>query len=356
MVEKNETDWVYDCVYQIIRSPEFRNPIKDFIDDNCSTFVGLDENTFEQGDLHKKFMELIDSLLEILVKDIGITDEMFCMSAKKGLEDEKCKKYFEQLISFTNFIYFKNLMTKRNFQLEELALAKMLEGKNENGEDEAIPNELKEELEKKKKEYEENELQCAIKMSMAAEEEKKKLEALEEEELKKAIELSLQEESNRQVKPPILIAQPAPKPQKSEVKKEPEPVAAPIKEQPLPAEIPKEQKINPVDKVALKQKMLLEHDAKVKLGANQKLPPLSFVQGNNNAGLNKQLNDIEEAKAKRLQEYRELVLKMKKEKREKEVDDILAVEPNKMSEEDRKRLELRKQLAAKLKEGGNIRK
>ena len=70
----------------------------------------------------------------------------------------------------------------------------------------------------------------------------------EEEELKRAIALSLQEESNRQVKPPILIAQPAPKPQKSEVKKEPEPVAAPIKEQPLPAEIPKEQKINPVVK------------------------------------------------------------------------------------------------------------
>ena len=166
-----DLEWMYEVVYQIIRSPEFRNPIKDFIDDNCGTFIGVDENTFEQGQLHKEFTLLIDNLLDTLTKDIGITEEMFCLAAKKGLNEPKAKKYFEQLISFTNYNYFKHLMTKRNFQLEELAYKQMMADRKENGEGNDEDNE--EEIEKKRKEMEENELQCALKMSLAVEEEKK---------------------------------------------------------------------------------------------------------------------------------------------------------------------------------------
>ena len=148
--ENPDLDWMYEVVLQIIRSPEFRNPIKDFIDDNCNTFIGVDENTFEQGQLHKEFTQLIDNLLDTLTKDIGITEEMFCLAAKKGLNDPKSKKYFEQLISFTNYNYFKNLMTKRNFQLEELAYKQMMADKNQEG-GEGEEDENEEELEKKKK-------------------------------------------------------------------------------------------------------------------------------------------------------------------------------------------------------------
>jgi len=124
-----ELDWIYECVLQTIRSPEFRNPIKDFIDDNCESFIGLEENTFEQGELHKQFVSLIDGLLDTLTKEFGITEEMFCHAAKKGLNEKKAKKYFEQLISFTNYNYFKNLMTKRNLALEELAYKQMMADK-----------------------------------------------------------------------------------------------------------------------------------------------------------------------------------------------------------------------------------
>lgn len=89
-----------------------------------------------------------------------------------------------------------------------------------------------------------------------------------------------------------------------------------------------------------------------------KLSPLpAFNKGND--GLNKKLNEFEESKAKKLQEYREMILKMKKEKRQKEeneVDDILGGGTKKMSEEDKKRLTLRKQLAEKLKAKLSIRK
>lgn len=340
--KENDLDWIYECVLQVVKSPEFRNPIKDFIDDFCGTFIGVEENTFDQGNLHKEFVSLIDNLLETLTQDLGITEEMFCMAAKKGLNEPKAKKYFEQLISFTNYNYFKHLMTKRNFDLEKLAYQQMMEDKQNEGNDE--------ELEKKRKEMEEKELKCALQMSLAAEEERKKLEAIEDEELRKAIQLSLNE-SQASVEPsPIAQMQPTPSkskaahPQKKEPKK-----AEPAKMEEI--QIPQnEKKLNPVDKVALKQKMLLEHDKKMQNLASQKLAPLPNFTGNDN--LNKKLNEFEQNKAKKLQEYREMILKMKKEKRQKEeseADDILKVGEGKMSEEDQKRLNLRKQLAEKLK-------
>ena len=350
-----DLDWVYDIVLQLIRSPEFRNPIKDFIYDNCNTFIGLEENTFEQGALHKQFVQLIDNLLDTITKDLGITEEMFCLAAKKGLNEPKAKKYFEQLISFTNYNYFKNLMTKRNFQLEELAYKQMMADKNQNQEG-GEGDENEEELEKKRKEMEENELQCALKMSLAAEEEKKKLEELEDEELQRAIQLSLSEQQAK--KEPSPMAQMQPESSKNESKP---PKKEPKKEEPKKmeeVEVPKEteKKLNPVDKVALKQKLLLEHDQKMKNIASQKLAPLpNFTAGNDS--LNKKLNELEQNKAKKLQEYREMILKMKKEKRQKEeneLDDILKVGGSgsgeaKMSEEEQKKLNLRKQLADKLK-------
>ena len=350
-MSNEDLEWMYEVVLQIIRSPEFRNPIKDFIDDNCNTFIGVDENTFEQGQLHKEFTQLIDNLLDTLTKDIGITEEMFCLAAKKGLNDPKSKKYFEQLISFTNYNYFKNLMTKRNFQLEELAYKQMMADRKAGQGGESEENE--EELEKKRKEMEENELQCALKMSLAIEEEKKKLEQIEDEELQRAIQLSLSEQQAKEQPSPLVQMQPTPskmkqtQPKKEEPKKMEEP----------PKEV--EQQLNPVDKVALKQKLLKEHDEKMKNIASQKLAPLPNFTSNNE-GLNKKLNEFEQNKAKKLQEYREMILKMKKEKRQKEeneVDDILKVGGEaKMSEEEQKKLNLRKQLADKLKAKLNIKK
>ena len=360
---KEDFDWMYDVVFQIIRSPEFRNPIKDFIDDNCNTFIGQEENTFGQGALHKQFVQLIDNLLDTLTKDLGITEEMFCLAAKKGLNEPKAKKYFEQLISFTNYNYFKNLMTKRNFQLEELAYKQMMADKNNNENEEEGEDE--EELEKKRKLMEENELQCALKMSLAVEEEKKKLEEIEDEELQKAIKLSLSEQQAKEEPAPIIQMQPtSQKSQQAPPKKEPKQEEPKKMEEIAPKEV--EKKLNPVDKVALKQKMLLEHDKKMKNLASQKLSPLpSFSAGNDS--LNKKLNELEQNKAKKLQEYREMILKMKKEKRQKEeseVDDILKVggtagtggEVKKMAEEEQKKLNLRKQLADKLKAKLNLKK
>ena len=262
--DKDILNWIYDTVLQVIKSPEFRNPLKDFIDDNCGSFIGLDENTFEQGELHKEFISLADNLLETMTQELDITEEMFCMAAKRGLEDDKeNRKYFEQLIAFNNYTYFKNLMTKRNLHLEKLAYEAMMKDKEKE-----IPPENKDNNEELKKLVEEQnlaekgELEAAIKMSLALEEEAKKLKELEDAELEKAIKLSLLEQQKHPEQSPLIQANP-----NLQIKIDPQPTEQPKQEskpEPKPEQKPKQEeikeipkKLNPIDKVALKQKQKL---------------------------------------------------------------------------------------------------
>ena len=194
MSKTDNIDKIYEYVVKKVSSPEFRNPIKNFIDENCGIFLDVDENTFEQGGLFNEFTMLVDNLLDKLCKDSKISEEMFLLSAKKGLEDEKNKKYFEQLIAFNNYNYFKSMMTKRNYQI--LLLAEKELEKNEK---------MKKlnESQKAQKKIIDKEMQQAIKMSLALEDEKRRIQAIEEEDLRRAIKLSLEEQKKKNLPIPV---------------------------------------------------------------------------------------------------------------------------------------------------------
>ena len=195
MSKKEDTnDWVYDYIFGKISSPEFRNPIKNFIDENCSSFIDVDENTFQQGALFNEFTQLVDNLLEKILQDCNLTEEQFVLASKKGLDNEKHKKYFEQLISFNNYNYFKNMMTKRNYQFIKMAEEAMKKDKK-------VPEKLLATT-KEQKELEEKQIQSAIKMSLALEDEKKRIKAIEDEELKRAIRLSQMDLANQKKNQP----------------------------------------------------------------------------------------------------------------------------------------------------------
>ena len=372
-----DTEWIYDYVVQIIKSPEFRNPIKDFIDENCGSFIGEDENTFEQGGLYKEFVMLVENLLEASLKELGVTDEMFCLAAKKGLEHPEDKKYFEQLISFTNYVYFKNMMTKRNLQLEELAYNEMkakLEADKGGNNQEQI-KQIEEMRVKKEKE----EMEYAIKMSLALEEEIRKLKAIEELELKKAIHFSQLSspinnpiakayqnnskpiESKKEEKAKITMSIPV------QVKEDKKIVESRIQAAPIPKDETKKQENKvekhqliipnlfqtPVDKVCKK-----EQNKELKYEVEKKATPLSsnFTAEENakrvgETSLKNSLNELEREKQRKLREYKEMIMKMKKNQRkEKEIrpeDDIL--NDKDLNDEVKRRLALRRQLAEKLK-------
>ena len=165
----------YDIILGAIRSPIFRNPIKNFIDQNCGSFMEVDENTFEQGALFNEFTQLVETSLTELLNEYHINEEIFLKISEKGLQNPGHKKYFEQLISFSDYNYFKDLMTKRNYQLIQ-HMENLMRGKD--------PAKEKATKIKQQKEREDKELKEAITLSLQMDDKMRRLQMIEEEELK----------------------------------------------------------------------------------------------------------------------------------------------------------------------------
>ena len=193
---KSNPDEVYEWVAKRISGPSFRNPLKNFIDENCITFIDIDENTHEQGQLFRELNILLENALEEIYKDGELTQEDFLKAAERGVEDKKYKKYFNQVINFGDYNFFKSIMTKRNYQIIKMAEQQMANAASM--EKEQKENLSPEESEQKTKEYvaklleEENkELDEAIKASLAEEDKRRRIAAIEEEEMNRALKNSL---------------------------------------------------------------------------------------------------------------------------------------------------------------------
>ena len=224
-LDKNNPDSIYNWVSFKIRNPSFRNIIKDFIDENCNIFLDVDENTFQQGQIFNEFTQLIENLLNDVLIEGGLTQEQFLVAAERGLQDEKYKKYFDQILNFSDYTYFKKLMTKRNYHLikqieEQMEKQKIQENneetkkkeedkgagpiqlENQNNNFPKTDKQIEEEnhmrlLNQLLYKEEEEDLQKAIQQSIQMEEEKRKIQIIEEEEIRRAIKQSLMESQNK---------------------------------------------------------------------------------------------------------------------------------------------------------------
>ena len=246
-LNKNDPESLYNWVAYKVSSPEFRNPIKNFIDENCITFLDIEENSFEQGQLYKEMNLMIENLLNDVLAEGGISQEDFLKCAERGMEDKKYKKYFNQIISFGDYVFFKNVMVKRNFQLIKLAELQMNQDNGgENGNENVNANEEQQnftpEMLEQMKQNEQNEINAAIKKSLEEEDEKRRIAAIEEEEMRRAIKQSLEqsrrdaEKNNKKEEPPK-----KPEPKKEEPKKEEPKKEEPKKEEPKKEEPKKEE-------------------------------------------------------------------------------------------------------------------
>ena len=169
---------VYDSVVKRITGPLFRNPIRDFLDENCNHFVDVKENTLEMGLYFKEFSKLIDSLLQKIYKDFDITEDEFAVIFQKGLNDNKYQRYFTQLRNFSNFNFFKKLMIDRYYKIIRL-----------------VENELRKRkglLEQNNDENDNfcNEMNKAKKESLNENEKNRRLKVLEEVEMQRMIKKS----------------------------------------------------------------------------------------------------------------------------------------------------------------------
>ena len=231
-LDKNNPDSIYNWIAEKISSPSFRNIIKDFIDDNCSSFIDVEENNFQQGELFNEFNQLIENLLNDLLVEGGLTQEQFLIASQRGLEDKKYKKYFNQIINLTSdYNLFKSLMTKRNYQLIKRVEEQMdkIQKEKELKKQKEIERRLKIENQKKgnkksDKEIEEEKQRILLNQYLNQEEERDIQKAiqrsLQTEEDKRKISMIEQEEINRAIKESLLESEKAKKKEKEKIEKE----------------------------------------------------------------------------------------------------------------------------------------
>jgi hypothetical protein len=225
---KDDPEEVYQYVAKRISGPSFRNPLKNFIDENCLTFIDVDENTFEQGQLFKELNQLLDNLLDDVLKEGQLSQEEFLKAAERGVDDKKYRKYFNQVINFGDYNFFKSIMTKRNYQMIKMAeqhmnnVQQMAEeqlkeqGDIRDGNDEKTKELVAQLLENEKKELDE-----AIKQSLAEEDKRRRMAAIEEEELRRALKNSLMVQEKQKEEPDVKKDEPKKdEPKKEEPKKE----------------------------------------------------------------------------------------------------------------------------------------
>jgi hypothetical protein len=78
MAEKTaagEADWFFDMIIGFLRSPRWKAPVMSFLDEKCIVFDNEDENKLEFTPIHNEFKKLVESLLEELMVELGVSNE-----------------------------------------------------------------------------------------------------------------------------------------------------------------------------------------------------------------------------------------------------------------------------------------
>lgn len=56
--EPTESDWLFEYVDSVMKSPAWESEVMGFVDDNCMIFDNEDENKLEHTVVHNKFQEV----------------------------------------------------------------------------------------------------------------------------------------------------------------------------------------------------------------------------------------------------------------------------------------------------------
>ena len=124
-LNENVQGSVYDWIANKISSYEFRNKIRDFIDNNCTIFLDDNVNSFQHGIIFKDMNILLERLLKAICSEGNISREDFSKATQRGIKDEKYKKYFLRIERLRDYSFFREVMVKRNIDLMKLAEKQM---------------------------------------------------------------------------------------------------------------------------------------------------------------------------------------------------------------------------------------
>lgn len=137
-----DNSWLAEVIVQFSRSPVWRTPVNNFIDENCYIFDNESEMKLEYTVIHQKFVQLIDQLLTNFVNELGVPPEEAMESLHQALANATTEiggqvdRFVSYIYSTEDFRTFHRMMMRRNVELDILAMRAL----KEQGVDVAIPD------------------------------------------------------------------------------------------------------------------------------------------------------------------------------------------------------------------------
>lgn len=122
-MSENRSGWLYDSIVGYLKSPEWSVPVMEFIDKHCIVFDTEEENKFEFTTIHQEFCEMVNSLLEGFLADMGITPEEFVIVCQDPNSAALNEFVFNQILAVDDFVSFKKMMVKRTLELNVQAMS-----------------------------------------------------------------------------------------------------------------------------------------------------------------------------------------------------------------------------------------
>lgn len=113
-------DWLIDFIQGVFSAPTWQGPLADFVDTHCWDIDDSDENKLSYTELHRKFTELVETLLEEHLLQVGMeADDFVSICYSQHGNPAFYSLVLEPLLSADDFVTFKKMMVRRQ---KELAL------------------------------------------------------------------------------------------------------------------------------------------------------------------------------------------------------------------------------------------
>ncbi|XP_022246438.1 ADP-ribosylation factor-like protein 2-binding protein isoform X2 [Limulus polyphemus] len=104
-------DQIVGHIEDIIMEPEFQELQKDFFDKYCTVFEDKEENKLEYTTIFNHYTELIESYIEQrLIERLPQFSMVSFLEEMKARSSELDGEIFEMLLSFTDFLTFKEIL------------------------------------------------------------------------------------------------------------------------------------------------------------------------------------------------------------------------------------------------------
>ncbi|XP_048392639.1 cilia- and flagella-associated protein 36 isoform X2 [Stegostoma tigrinum] len=123
-------EWMVEGIAGFLSSSCWTVPITDFIEQNCAVFDDEEENKLSYTEIHQDYKDLVEQLLEGYLQDVGIQEDQFLEACRSPLaQSESFQPVFQPVLAAEDFQVFKSLMLQKNIELQLQAL-RMIQERN----------------------------------------------------------------------------------------------------------------------------------------------------------------------------------------------------------------------------------